>query len=107
MNGVTIRPGTSAQRFIAMFMWSFLGFLYICLVSQWLTFSRRDKLFTDYVDRSIQIAATERDPVKEVRARLLTKAADLTLPIQADEINVTGVGKTMRAVVHYKADISM
>jgi hypothetical protein len=107
MNDVMARLRTSPQPFIAICTWTFLGFLYICLVSQWLTISRRDKLFADYVDHSIQIAASERHPIKEVRAQLLMKAADLTLPIQADGINVTGVGKTMRASVHYKADISM
>jgi hypothetical protein len=76
-------------------------------MSQWITISRRDKLFAQYIDHSIQIAANELNPVKEVRARLLIKAADLSLPIQAEEIAVSGSGKTLRAIVHYKADISM
>ena len=107
MKSVMTCFGAPAQRSIAVLTWTVLGFLYICLLSQWLTISRRDKLFTDYLDQSIQIAAAESHPVREVRAQLLMKAADLTLPIQAGEIDVTGIGKTLRAVVHYKADISM
>lgn len=107
MNSVMARLETPTQRSVATLMWAFLGFVYICLISQWLAFSIRDKLFTDYLDHSIQIAATDRHPVKDVRAQLLIKATDLTLPIQGGEIDVTGSGKTLRAVVHYKADISM
>ena len=87
--------------------WIFLSFIYVCLVSQWLTISRRDKLFTEYVDHAIEVAASEHYPVKEVRAQLLMKAEDLSLPIQADEIHVSGLGNTLRATVHYRADISM
>ena len=49
----------------------------------------------------------ERHPVKDVGAQLLIKATDLTLLIQWGEVDVTGSGKTLRAVVHYKADTSM
>jgi hypothetical protein len=107
MNTVMARFGATTQRSIAALMWTFLGFLYVCLISQWLTINRRDKLFTDYLDHSIQIAATERPSIKEVRAQLLMKASDLAVPIQTGEIDVTGNGKTLRAVVHYNADISM
>ncbi len=107
MNSVTARLGATTQRSIAILMWTFLGFLYVCLISQWLTISSRDRLFTDYLDHSIQIAAIERHPVREVRDQLLMKATDLAVPIQTGEVDVTGIGKTLRAVVHYKVDISM
>jgi hypothetical protein len=98
---------TQTRFSIAIFMWTLLVLLYICMMSQWFTISRRDKLFAQYIDHAIQIAANEHDSVKEVRALLLLKAADLLLPIQADGIDVRGSGKTLRAIVHYKADISM
>jgi hypothetical protein len=95
------------QGGVAVLTWSFLGFLYICLLSQWLTISSRDKLFTQYIDDSIQLAAKEHHPIKELRAQLLIKAAELSLPIQADAVDVSSIGKTVRAIVRYKADISM
>lgn len=98
---------TQIQRGVAILTWSFLSFLYICLISQWLTISSRDRLFKQYIANSIQIAAKEHHPLKELRAQLLIKAADLSLPIQADEVDVTSIGKTVRAVVRYKADIFM
>ena len=96
-----------AQRYVAMFLWMFLGFLYVFLISQWLTVSNRDRLFTEYIDHVIQVAANEQRPAKEVRALILFKAGDLFLPVQEDEIQITGKGLALRAAVHYKVDISL
>ena len=96
-----------AQRYVAMFLWMFLGFLYVFLISQWLTVSNRDRLFTEYIDHVIQVAANEQRPAKEVRALILIKAGDLFLPVQEDEIQITGKGLALRAAVHYKVDISL
>jgi hypothetical protein len=96
-----------SQRYVALFVWMLLGFLYFSLFGQWVTVSRRDKLFTEYIDHVIQVAANEQRPAKEVRALLLVKAEDLSLPVQGDAIQITGSGQTLRAAVHYKADISM
>ena len=96
-----------AQRYVAMFLWIFLGFLYVFLIGEWLTVSNRDKLFTEYIDHVIQVAANEQRPAKEVRALILIKAGDLFLPVQEDEIQITGKGLALRAAVHYKVDISL
>ena len=90
-----------------MFLWIFLGFLYVFLIGEWLTVSNRDKLFTEYIDHVIQVAANEQRPAKEVRALILIKAGDLFLPVQEDEIQITGKGLALRAAVHYKVDISL
>ena len=96
-----------AQRYVAMFLWMFLGFLYVFLISQWLSVSNRDKLFSEYIDHVIQVAANEQRPAKEIRALILFKAGDLFLPVQEDEIQITGKGLALRAAVHYKVDISL
>src|SRR5207249_10764195 len=89
------------------FLWMFVDLLYVFLISQWLTASNCDKLFTDYIDHVIQVAANEQRPAKEVRALILIKAGDLALPVQEDEIQITGKGLALRAAVHYKVDISL
>src|SRR5437899_13032157 len=71
-----------AQRYVAMLLWMFLGFLYVFLIGEWLTVSNRDKLFTEYIDHVIQVAANEQRPAKEVRALILIKAGDLSLPVR-------------------------
>lgn len=95
------------QNYVAMFLWVFLGFFYVSLISQWLTINSRDKLLTDYINSVIQVAANEQRSAKEVRALILIKAGDLLLPVQGDEIQINGSGQSLRAAVRYKADISM
>jgi len=97
----------AGRHYLAMFAWVFLGFMYVSLISQWLTVSRRDQMFTSYTDSVIQVAANEQRPAKEVRALLLIKAEDLSLPVLGNGVQITGKGQTLRAAVHYTADISM
>ena len=101
------KPMSHRQHYLAMFLCTFIVFLYVSLIAQWLTVGRRDKLFTEYIDHVVQFAANKKLPAKEVRAMLLIKAGDLLLPIRGDEIQVTGNGQTLRAAVRYKADVSM
>ena len=95
------------QTYVAMFLWMSFGVLYIFWIGQWLIVRNRDKLFTEYIDHVIQVAANEQRPAKEVRALILIKAGDLFLPVQEDEIQITGKGLALRAAVHYKVDINL
>jgi hypothetical protein len=95
------------ERFIAWFMWGFIGFVCLCLLSQWLTFSRRDEIFTAYADHVVQLGVKQRTSAQDVRASLLVKADDLSMPIRPEEIYVTGSGPTLKATVRYYADLSV
>ena len=95
------------QRYILIFLGTVLSFFYVSLISQWATVSARDKLFTDYVNHVIQVAAKEHRPAKEVRALVLIKAEDLSLPLHGDEVQISGNGQTLRATVGYRTDIRM
>jgi hypothetical protein len=106
-NDVIVAEPISHRHYFAVFLWVFLGFLYVSLLSQWITVNNRDKMFTDYIDHVLQSAATEQTSAKEVRALLLIKAGDLSLPLHGDELQVNGNGQTLRAAVQYKADISL
>src|SRR5438309_1785478 len=93
------------RRSIAMFMWSFIGFICLCLISQWLTVNRRDQVFIAYVNRVIQVGMKEHRGAKDVRALLLVKADDMSMTVRPDEIYVSGSGPTLRATVQYYADL--
>jgi hypothetical protein len=104
---IALEYGSLSRRYIAMSLWIFLGFLHVSLISQWLTVSRRDKVFTDYINYVMHVAANERRSAREVRALLLIKAEDLSLPVQGDGVDVTDNGQMLKAAVRYKADITM
>jgi hypothetical protein len=95
------------KQYVALFFWLFLGFLYVSLIVQWISINSRDKQFTEYIDQVIQVAANQQRPAKEVRALILIKAENLSLPVQGNEVQINGYGRTLRATVRYKADITM
>jgi hypothetical protein len=104
---VTAEYTNQKQHYFAMLLWTFLCFLYVSLMSQWLTVNSRDQVLTEYIDHVIDIAANEHRTPKEVRALILIKAGDLSLPVQGDGIQINGNGQTLRAAVQYQADIRM
>ena len=95
------------RQYLAVFLWVFLGFLYVSVLSQWITANNRDKLFIAYIDHVLQSAANEQRSASDIRALILLKAGDLSLPLDGDEIQINGRGNTLRAAVRYKADISL
>jgi hypothetical protein len=95
------------QRSIAMCMWCFIVFIYLGLVTQWFTVSRRDRMFADYVNSAIRDGAKGKLTAKEIRALLLTEAEDLSLPIHPESVHISGSGSTLRASVKYYADLSL
>src|ERR1051325_9756678 len=104
---VLVAEPISHRHYVAVFLWVFLGFLYVSLLSQWITVNNRDKLFTDYIDHVLESAANQQTTAGDVRALILIKAGDLSLPVHGDELQVHGNGQTLRAAVQYKADLSL
>jgi hypothetical protein len=99
--------GTQRPHYVALLLWMFLGFLFVSLFSQWFTTNSRDAAFTEYIDHVIRVAANEHRSAKDVRALILIKAGDLSLPVQGDGIQINGNGQTLRAAVKYETDIRM
>ena len=104
---VAVEYTSHRQHYLAMLLWMFLCFIYVSLMSQWLTVNSRDQVLTEYIDHVIDIAANEHRSAKEVRAMILIKAGDLSLPVQGDGIQIDDNGQTLRAAVQYQADIRM
>ena len=99
--------GNQAQRYALIFLWTCLGFFYVSLISQWITLSTRDKMFTESTNHLMQAASTRKLSANEVRALLLIKAEDLSLPVHRGDFNISGTAQTLRATVRYQEDISM
>jgi hypothetical protein len=104
---IIISPIKRTERSIAMCMWCLIAFIGLGLLTQWFTVSRRDRMFTDYVNHVIRDGAKEQLTAKEIRRLLLTQADDLSLQVHPDSVLVSGSGPTLRASVNYYADLSM
>jgi len=95
-----------AQRYTFVIL-CLLGVFYLSFAKQWVQLSMRDKTFNEYTARMVQVAAAEYRPSTDVRALLLVKADELSLPLAYDQIEIAGIGQTLKVGIHYEDDITL
>jgi hypothetical protein len=92
---------------LVLLVWLLVAIFYFYLSYDYIRVSMNDREFADYVRYVVQIAGTEQRPAKEVRALLLVKAEELSLPVRGDQIQIEGRGDTLSVVVNYDIDIEV
>jgi hypothetical protein len=92
---------------LVLLTWLLVAIFYFYLSYDYIRVSMNDREFADYVQYVVQIAGSEHRPAKEVRALILVKAEELSLPIRGDQINIEGGGETLNVTVNYDVDISV
>jgi len=90
-----------------LFLWILVAFFYFYLSYNYIRASMNDKQFDDYLQYVVRIAGDERRPAKEIRALILVRADELSLPVRGDQIAVNGGGDTLSVDVSYDVDIEI
>lgn len=98
--------GGHAKR-IVLLTWILVAFFYFYLSYDYVRVTMNDKQFADYVQYVVQIAGNEQRPAKEVRALILVKAEELSLPVKGEEITVLGGGDSLNVALNYDVDIEI
>ena|SRR5215471_14439456 len=96
----------NAKRSVLL-LWLLVAFFYFYLSYDYIRATMNDKQFADYLQYVVQIAGTENRPAKEVRALLLVKAEELSIPIKGEQITVSGGGNSLNVAVNYDVDIDV
>jgi hypothetical protein len=97
-------PGTKRLVFL---LWMMVAFFYFYLSYDYIRVMKHDQQFADYLHHVVQIAGTEERPPKEIRALLLVRAEQLSLPIRGEQIAVAGGGQSLSVSVKYDVDIEI
>jgi len=97
-------PGTKRLVFL---LWMTVAFFYFYLSYDYIRVMKHDQEFADYLHHVVQIAGTEERPAKEIRALLLVRAEELSLPIRGEQIAVAGGGQSLSVSVKYNVDIEI
>src|SRR5215510_5276915 len=97
-------PGTKRLVFL---LWIIVAFFYFYLSYDYIRVMKHDQQFADYLHHVVQIAGTEERPPKEIRALLLVRAEQLSLPIRGEQIAVAGGGQSLSVSVKYDVDIEI
>ena len=99
-------PNSQARRLVLLF-WVLVGFFYFWLSYDYIQVNMNDDDFGEYLQYVVQIAGDEFRPAQEIRALILVKADELSLPVQGDQITIRGSGKTLNVGVDYSVDIQI
>ena len=92
---------------LVLLVWLLVAFFYFYLSWDYIRANMNDKVFDDYLQYVVQIAAPEYRPTKEIRALILVKAEDLSLPIRGEQITILGGGDSLNVSVGYDVNIEI
>ena len=95
------------RKSLALLLWILVAFFYFYLSYDYIRATMTDTEFDEYLQHVVNVAVTEQRPAKEVRALVLVKAEELSLPIRADQIMVTGGGDNLNLALDYRVDIEI
>src|SRR5437016_3031919 len=97
-------PGRKRLVFL---VWLLVAFFYFYLSYNYIRASMADRQFADYLQYVVQIAGNDNRPSKEIRALILVKAQELSLPVRGEQISILGGGATLNVSVDYNVDIEV
>src|ERR1041385_1164576 len=98
--------GESKKRLVFL-TWLLVAIFYFYLSWDYIRASMNDKQFGDYLQYVVQIAAPQFRPTKEIRALILIKAEELSLPIHGEQITIAGGGDNLNISVSYDVNIEI
>jgi len=88
-------------------VWFLVAIFYFYLSYNYIRASMADRKLADYLQYVVQIAGNENRPSKEIRALILVKAQELSLPVRGEQISILGGGSTLNVTVDYAVDIEV
>lgn len=97
----------SNRKSLALLLWILVAFFYFYLSYNYIRASMTDRELDEYLQHVIEVAGNEQRPAKEVRALVLVKAEELSLPVTEDQIKVVGVRDSLHLSLDYRVDIEI
>jgi hypothetical protein len=104
MTTTSSAPNSQAKRLVLL-VWLLVGFFYFYLSWGYIRVTMDDQQFADYLQYVVNVAGSENRPSKEIRALIVIRAEQLSLPVRGDQIAILGGGRTLNVRVSYQVDI--
>ena len=106
----TTAPSTTSRghaKRLVLLTWVLVGFFYFYLSWGYIRVTMDDQQFADYLQYVVNVAGSEERPAKEIRALILVRADQLSLPVRGEQITILGGGRTLNVRVNYQVDIEI
>ena len=109
MSTTTANPTTSNSHVkrLVLLTWLLVGFFYFYLSWGYIRVTMDDQQFADYLQYVVNVAGSEERPNKEIRALILVRAEQLSLPVRGEQITILGGGGTLNVRVNYQVDVDI
>ena len=88
-------------------LWLLVSFFYFYLASDYVQASMKDDEFAEYLTFVVDLAGSEGRTSRELRALVMAKVRELQLPVEEDNIEVSGRARTLEVCVTYGVDIDI
>ena len=102
-----VTSSSAPSKRLALMLWTLVAFFYFYLSYDYIRATSNDRQFADYLQYVVQIAGSENRPAKEIRALILVKADELSLPVRGDQITIRGGGDSLNVALNYQMDIDV
>jgi hypothetical protein len=102
---VSVRTHKQSARLVVVVTWLLVGILYGPMINQLIEMNTHDKQFVESLRDVVRIAAKERRSTNELRALVLVRAKELSIPVRAPEILIRGNTDKPRVTIYYDAGI--
>ena len=106
VNPTTTTSNSHAKRLVLL-TWLLVGFFYFYLSWGYIRVTMDDQQFSEYLQYVVNVAGSEERPAKEIRALILVRADQLSLPVRGEQITILGGGRTLNVRVNYQVDIEI
>jgi len=104
-HGIRVQEKTVIRKYVALGLWLVVAGMFFSLARQWITFSSADKQLTEYTEGLIHRTALDKRSAKDERTLIQIKAEELSIPLQPEQITISGQGTKMQVAINYDAEI--
>jgi hypothetical protein len=102
---IRVQEKAVIRKYVALGLWLVVAGMFFSLARQWITYSSADKQLTEYTEGLIHRTALDRRSAKDERTLIQIKAEELSIPLQPEQILISGQGTKLQVAINYDAEI--
>jgi len=103
--GFADKEQTVIRKYLALGLWWVVALLFSSISWQWITYSSADKQLTEYAQGLVRRSTYDRKSTHDIRLLIQSKAEQLWIPLQPDQVLVSGQGEKLHVDIIYHEEI--
>jgi hypothetical protein len=100
-------PRKARQARVVFLLWVIVAVLYFQLALAYVSASRTDQQFGEYLQRMVQMVGSQKRTARELRQLIHGKAEELGIPLDPARIDIRGRGEDLELSLSYSLVIEM